>query len=103
MVRQALKVDARRTVREALDARRKERVEAERRQGELAVRVLAAIGEREAAVAAADHAAAAAVRQLLQEGLELADIHVLCGSTVGVKELQRLAKLPAPAEAEAAS
>ena len=103
MVKQAVRQDARRTVREALDARRAARVEAERRQATLAVTVLSAIAERQAAVTAADDAAAAAVQALLGEGLELADIELLCGSTVRLKELQRLAKLPLPARAEKAS
>lgn len=103
VVKQAVRQDARRTVREALDARRRSQMEAERRQATLAVTVLSAIAERQAAVAAADDAAATAVQALLGEGLELADIELLCGSTVGLKELQRLAKLPLRTPAEKAS
>jgi len=94
VVKQAVRQDARRQVREALDARRKARLHTERRQAELAVAVLSAIAERDDVIAATDRAAAAAVRSLLGEGLELADIGVLCGGTLDVKELQRLAKLP---------
>ena len=103
VVKQAVRQDARRTVREALDARRRSQMEAERRQATLAVTVLSAIAERQAAVAAADDAAATAVQALLGEGLELADIELLCGSAVGLKELQRLAKLPLRTPAEKAS
>lgn len=98
-----MKQDARRTVREALSVRRMERLEVERRQGDQAVRVLTVIAERDAAIAAADQAAAAAVRSLLGEGLDLAEIEVLCGAAVGVKELQRLAKLPVIEAGEKAS
>ena len=103
MVKQAVRQGARRTVREALDARRRERLEAERRQAALAVTVLSAIAERQAAVEAADDAAATAVQAMIKEGLELVEIEALCGATVGLKELQRLAKLPLQAPAEKAS
>ena len=91
---QTVRQDARRTVREALESRRSERLAAERRQADLAVNVLATLAKRDAAIAAADEVAAAGVRALIAEGLDLADIHALCGGAVPLRDLQRLAKLP---------
>jgi len=94
MVRQGLKLDARRRVTEALSAQRKERLERERRQAGLAVEVLAAIAERDEAIQAAEQQAGDAVRGLLAEHLNVAEIAELCGGQVDAKELVRLSRIP---------
>jgi hypothetical protein len=93
MVRQGLKQDARRRVTEALSAQRKERVERERRQVGLAVQVLAALAERDEAIQVAEQQAADAVRALVAEHLDFAEIAELCGGQVGAKELTRLSRI----------
>lgn len=99
MAKQALKQAARSTVREALTARAKQRIERERRQEALAVCLLSALAERDEAVAAAERAAAGPLQQLLADGLSVADVAAVCGGRIHLKELGRLAKL----EVEAAS
>lgn len=93
MVRQGLKQDARRRVTEALSARQKGRLERERRQAGLAVAILTALAERDAAIQVADQQAAEAVRALLAERLSVAEIAELCGGQVDVKELSRLSRI----------
>ena len=93
MAKQTTKQVARRRVQEVLVARHKERVEQERRQAGLAVTVLAALAERDEAIATAEATAATAVQALLNEGLQLGDVGELCGREVAEKELQRLARL----------
>ncbi|HEY3409984.1 MAG TPA: hypothetical protein VGK53_17575, partial [Propionicimonas sp.] len=82
MARQALKQDARRRVSEALSAKQKERLETERRQASLAIEVLTALSERDEAVQAAEQLAGAALRGLLGEQLNVAEIAQLCGGQV---------------------
>lgn len=93
MVRQGLKLDARRRVTEALSAQRKERLERERRQAGLAVEVLAALAERDEAIQAAEQQAGDAVRGLLTEHLSVAEIAELCGDQIDAKELTRLSRI----------
>ena len=93
MGRQALRLDARRTVAEALDVRQRERIERERRQAGLAVSLITAIGERGAALVAAEQAAGDAVRALLKEKLTVEEISELCAGQVPVKELARLSRV----------
>jgi hypothetical protein len=103
MVRQGLKQDARRRVTEALSAQRKERLERERRQVGLAVQILAALAERDEAIQVAEQQAADAVRALVAEHLDLAEIAELCGGQVGVKELTRLSRISSEATRGTAS
>jgi hypothetical protein len=103
MVRQGLKQDARRRVTEALSAQRKERVERERRQVGLAIQVLTALAERDEAIQAAEQQAAHAVRQLVAEHLDIAEIAELCGSQIDAKELTRLSRISSEVAAAAAS
>lgn len=97
MVRQGLKLDARRRVTEALSAQRKERLVRERRQAGLAVEVLAALAERDEAIQTAEQQAGDAVRGLLAEHLSVAEIAELCGDQVDAKELTRLSRIPSDA------
>ena len=94
MVRQGLKLDARRRVTEALSAQRKERLERERRQARQAVEVQAANAERDEAIQAAELQAGDAVRGLLAEHLNVAEIAELCGGQIDAKELVRLSRIP---------
>lgn len=103
MVRQGFKQDARRRVTEALSAQRKERLEQERRRANLAVEILAAIAERDEAIQSAEQQAAEAVRALLAEHLDVAEIADLCGGQADVKELTRLSRIPTQAAPAATS
>jgi hypothetical protein len=93
MVRQGLKQDARRRVTEALSAKKKERLERERRQAGLAVELLTALAERDEAIQAAERQAANAIHALLAERVSIAEIAELCGGQLDAKELTRLSRI----------
>ncbi|MCC6496179.1 MAG: hypothetical protein IT193_07955 [Propionibacteriaceae bacterium] len=94
MGKQGIRLDARRTVREALDGIRKERLERDRRVSRLAVALVTAVAKRDEAAAEAEKDAAETLRALLAEDLTLTDVGDLCGGTLTIKELTRLSRLP---------
>lgn len=87
---------ARRRVQEALAIKQREREEQERRLESAAVAVLTALAERDAAVAAAERAAAASIAAMVSEGLTLTEVADWCGG-LGVREVTRLSKLASKA------
>lgn len=84
---------ARRTVAEALAAKRAERAEREKALGDAAVELLTALAERDEAVAAAELAAGAAVKTMLGLGLSLSDVAEYCGGELDAKDLARLSRV----------
>jgi hypothetical protein len=82
---------------------RKERAERERRLEDLAVQVLTAIEERDAAVADTEQRAGAALRQMTEvEGLTLGEAVAWCGEEISVREATRLRRLGGDDDATAA-
>jgi hypothetical protein len=83
--------------RSALDAQavlRKERADRERRLGRLAVEVLTAPSERDAAVRDAERRAGEALQTMTtEEGLSLREAVEWCGSSVTAREVTRLRQL----------
>lgn len=100
MAKQGVRQAARRRVQEALATKQKERVARDRRHSDLAVTLLAALAERDKAVTKSEAEAAVAVGSLVDDGLSLSEVGELCGGSLIVKELQRLAKLKPPESAE---
>ncbi|MFT3832449.1 MAG: hypothetical protein QM711_03890 [Micropruina sp.] len=100
MAKQGVRQAARRQVQEALAIKQKEQVAQDRRHGVLAVRLIAALIERDAAIARSEAAAAEAIRSLVDDGLRLSEVGELCGGSLAVKELRRLAKLMPPEPAD---
>ena len=91
MSKQAMRQVARRRVQEALAAKQKEREAQERRLQSAAIAVLTALAERDAAVAAAEEAAAASILVMTAEGLSLAEVADWCGG-LDVREVTRVSK-----------
>ncbi len=100
MAKQGARLAARRQVQEAIATKQKEQVARNRRHGVLAVTVIAALVERDTAIARSEAAAAEAIRSLVDDGLRLSEVGELCGRSLAVKELRRLAKLTPPKPAE---
>jgi hypothetical protein len=94
MSQQSVRQAARRSALDAQAARRKERVDRERRLEGLAVEVLTAIGERDGAVRDAERRAGEALRTMTDdEGLSLREAVHWCGSGLTVREVARLRRL----------
>jgi len=94
MSQQTIKQRARRQALEVAAGQRRERAERERRLQDLVVRVLTAVGERDAAVAEAERRAGAALRQMTgAEGLTLREAVAWCGEEISVREATRLRQL----------
>ena len=94
MSQQTIKQRARRKAHDAVARQRKERAERERRLEDLAVQVLTAVQERDAAVADTEQRAGAALRQMTEaEGLTLAEAVEWCGKELSVREATRLRRL----------
>ena len=92
MTRQAMRQVARRRVQEALAVKQKEREAQERRLQISAVTVLTVLGERDAAIAVAEQAAATSIAAMVAEGLNLAEVADWCGG-LEVREVTRLARI----------
>ena len=92
MSRQAMRQVARRRVQEALAVKQKEREAQERRLQASAVAVLTALAERDAAVTAAERAAATSIAAMVAEGLSLAEIAEWCGG-LEVRDVTRLSRI----------
>jgi hypothetical protein len=97
---QAARQAARRKVSEALAIKQRERAAREKRLSESAVSVVAALAERDEAVAARELQAAGAIALMLAEGLGIAEVAEWCGG-LEVREIARLAKLSDVADATA--
>jgi hypothetical protein len=94
MSQQTIRQRARRKAHDAVARQRKERAERERRLEDLAVQVLTAVEERDAALADTERRAGAALRQMTEvEGLTLSEAVDWCGDEVSVREATRLRRL----------
>ena len=91
MGQQSIRQEARRAALDAQSKRRRERAEREKRLEDLAVRVLVAIRERDAAVAEADRRAGKALREMTEdEGLSVREAVEWCGDEITTREATRL-------------
>lgn len=98
MSQQTMRQQARRDARTVTSTRRAELLERAKRLEDLAVLVMTAIGERDAAVVAAEQRAGSALRQMTTvEGATLREAVEWCGGRVGIREATRLRR---QAEAE---
>lgn len=94
MGQQSIRQDARRAALDAQSKRRRERAEREKRLEGLAVRILVAVRERDAAVADADGRMGEALREMTEdEGLSARDAVEWCGDEITVREATRLRRL----------
>lgn len=97
---QNIRQEARRRVNEALLVKQREREARERRISTHAVTVLTALAARSAAVAEAEHAAAAAIHKMVEEELTTAEIVDWCDGELDGREVARLQKIFVPAVGE---
>jgi len=94
MGQQSIRQEARRAALDAQSKRRRERAEREKRLEDLAVQVLVAIRERDAAVADADHRAGQALCHMTEdEGLSVREAVEWCGDELTTREARRLRHL----------
>ena len=94
MSQQSVRQTARRSALDAQAARRKERADRERRLEALAVVVLTALRERDAAVQDSERRAGEALRMMTDdEGLSVREAVDWCGSGLTVLEVARLRRL----------
>src|SRR5450631_1935996 len=94
MGQQSIRHEARRTALDVQSKRRRERAEREKRLEGLAVQVLVAVGERDAAVARADRRAGQALREMtVDEGLSVHEAVEWCGDEITTREATRLRRL----------
>jgi hypothetical protein len=94
MSQQSVRQAARRAALDVQAARRRERVARQRRLEALAVDVLVAISERDAAVQAAERRAGQALRDMTdRERLSLRDVTEWCGGLITLREAMRLRRL----------
>jgi hypothetical protein len=91
---QSVRQAARRAALDVQSRRRRERAEREKRLEALAVRVLVAVRERDAAVAQADRRAGQALREMTDaEGLSVREAAQWCGDELSSREATRLRRL----------
>jgi hypothetical protein len=94
MGQQSIRQEARRAALDVQSKRRRERAEREKRLEGLAVRVLVAIRERDAAVADADCRAGKALREMTEdEGLSVREAVEWCGDEITTREATRLRRV----------
>jgi len=94
MGHQSIRQEARRAALDVQSKRRRERAEREKRLEYLAVRVLVAIRERDAAVVEADRRAGKALREMTEdEGLSVREAVEWCGDEITTREATRLRRL----------
>ena len=94
MGKQTIKQRARRAALDAQARLRAERTAREKRLGDLAVQVLTAVGERDAAVASVERRAGAALAEMTEvEGLTMREAVDWCGEQINVREANRLRRL----------
>ena len=88
---QSIRQEARRAALDAQSKWRRERAEREKRLEDLAVRVLVAVRERDAAVADADRRAGHALQAMTEdEGLSVREAVEWCGDEITTREATRL-------------
>src|SRR3954469_16008375 len=91
MSQQTMRQKARRDARTVTSKRRAALLERAKRLEDLAVQVMTAIGERDAAVSAAEQRAGNALLQMTTvEGVTLREAVEWCGDQIGVREATRL-------------
>jgi hypothetical protein len=94
MGQQSARQAARRSALDAQAARRKERVDRERRLEGLAVEVLTALGERDTTIAATEQRAGAVLQAMINdEHVTMAETAQWCVGTVSRREVTRLRQL----------
>jgi hypothetical protein len=94
MGQQSIRQEARRAALDVQSKKRRERAEAEKRLEGLAVRVLVAVRERDAAVADAERKAGQALREMTEnEGLSMREAVEWCGDEITSREATRLRRL----------
>jgi hypothetical protein len=94
MGQQSIRQEARRAALDAQSKRRRERAEREKRLEDLAVRVLVAIRERDAALADGDRRAGQALCHMTEdEGLSVREAVEWCGDELTTREVTRLRHL----------
>jgi len=94
MGQQSIRQAARRAALDAQSKRRRGRAAREKRLEDLAVRVLVAIRERDAAVAEAERQAGEALREMTEdEGLSVREAVEWCGDEISTREATRLRRL----------
>jgi hypothetical protein len=94
MGQQAIRQEARRAALDVQSKRRRERAEREKRLEDLAVRVLAAMRERDAAAADAERRAGQALREMTEdEGRSVRQAVDWCGDEITTREATRLRRL----------
>jgi hypothetical protein len=94
MSQQTMRHKARRDARTVTSKRRAALFERGKRLEDLAVQVMTAIGERDAAVAAAEQRAGNALREMTTgEGVTLREAAEWCGGQIDVREATRLRRL----------
>jgi hypothetical protein len=94
MGHQSIRQEARRAALDAQSKRRRERAAREKRLEYLAVRVLVAIHERDAAMADADRRAGRALREMTEdEGLSVREAVEWCGDEITTRDVTRLRRL----------
>jgi hypothetical protein len=100
MGQQSIRQEARRAALEAQSKRRRERAEREKRLEGLAVLVLVAIRERDAAVVEADRRAGKALRSMTEdEAVSVREAVEWCGDEITAREVTRMRRLAGDAEA----
>jgi len=93
MGQQSIRQEARRAALDVASKRRRERAEREKRLEDLAVRVLVAMRERDAAVADAERRAGKALREMTEdERLSVREAAEWCGDEITTREATRLAE-----------
>jgi hypothetical protein len=94
MSQQTMRQKARRDARGVTSKRRAALLERAKRLEDLAVQVMTAVGERDAAVAEAEKRAGNALREMTTvEGVTLREAVEWCGDQIGVREATRLRRL----------
>ena len=94
MGQQSIRQEARRAALDVQSKRRRARAEREKRLEYLAVRVLVAIRERDAAVVEADRRAGKSLREMTEdEGLSVREAIEWCGDEITSREATRLRRL----------
>jgi len=94
MGQQSIRQEARRAALDAQSKRRRGWAEREKRLEELAVRVLVAVRERDAAMADANRRAGEALREMTEdEGLSMREAVEWCGDEITTREATRLRRL----------
>ena len=99
MGQRSIRQEARRAALDVQSKRRRERAEREKRLEDLAVRVLVAVRERDAAVADAERRAGEALREMTQDaGLSVREAVEWCGNEMTAPEVTRLRRLARDSE-----